>query len=78
MLSEELKKEIKAVSELGCSDGGCLFSDNRGGMSTNGGCRCLNDLSINIDRSMTSRIRYLINLIKRTDKEIKDGIDEKI
>lgn len=24
----------------GCSDGGCIFQDNRNGMHTNGGCQC--------------------------------------
>ena len=26
---------------LGCSDGNCRIRDNKGGMHTNGGCKCL-------------------------------------
>jgi hypothetical protein len=32
--------EILQVLEHGCSDGGCRINLNRGGMHTNGGCRC--------------------------------------
>lgn len=30
-----------AYESLGCSDGGCPFTSHRGGMRTNGGCKCL-------------------------------------
>lgn len=35
-------KEIAA--KYGCTDGGCILG-HPGGMHTNGGCHCLNDLS---------------------------------
>lgn len=42
-VEEEKKELIKALLELDCGDNSCLFSSNKGGMRTNGGCRCLKE-----------------------------------
>lgn len=42
-LSRLLLKE-----EFGCSDGGCVFKFFRGGMVTNGGCRCRKDSNFEV------------------------------
>lgn len=42
MKIEELRKIAERISNLDCGDSSCLFSKQKGGMRTNGGCRCLN------------------------------------
>ena len=39
-----LDELIKALSELDCGDTSCLFASKKGGMRTNGGCRCLRNV----------------------------------
>lgn len=39
---DEIKKIAERISKLDCGDSSCLFAKNKGGMRTNGGCRCLN------------------------------------
>ena len=46
----------------GCGDGGCVVFI-RGGMHTNGGCRCLR--SINADAARASGIRHLLSVAQR-------------
>jgi hypothetical protein len=40
-----MNKELYMEGMTGCSDGGCIFQDNRRGMHTNGGCNCMKELS---------------------------------
>ena len=45
----------------GCTDGGCVISDNRKGMHTNGGCNCFLNMSrsqLNIVQSRLQAILY--------------------
>lgn len=35
---------IQPDGTLDCGDSSCFFATKRGGMRTNGGCRCLQDL----------------------------------
>ena len=45
----------------GCTDGGCVISDNRKGMHTNGGCNCFLNMSrsqLNLVQSRLQAILY--------------------
>lgn len=42
---EELKKRLDEISP-DCGDNSCRFAVKRGGMRTNGGCRCTTDRSL--------------------------------
>lgn len=46
-------------AKLDCGDNSCEFAENKTGMRTNGGCRCLKDLDFS--RRMAVR-RYLVAL----------------
>lgn len=51
----------------GCTDGGCLFERSTG-MHTNGGCRCLRELSRTDDgRKAVRLIHFLREQIKRME-----------
>jgi hypothetical protein len=47
-LSEERLREIERAADDGpdCGDNSCRFATKRGGMRTNGGCRCTSERSI--------------------------------
>lgn len=49
----------------GCSDGYCTVTGRKGGQHTNGGCRCLRDL--------TFQQRSLIQAARR----LRDALDDK-
>lgn len=38
-----MPEPIEGLETLGCADGSCPFTRHRGGMRTNGGCKCLHD-----------------------------------
>ena len=42
-----------------CFDGGCLFTDDRTGMRTNGGCHCLENLGLDHRQARVVRMRIL-------------------
>lgn len=46
-------------AKLDCGDNSCEFAENKTGMRTNGGCRCLKDMDFS--RRMAVR-RYLVAL----------------
>ncbi len=69
--------ELYAPAELmtaGCSDGGCLFQNNRGGMHTNGGCQC--EKKLQYAPEGVSAIRTIRILRDRLWKQLMDKPDE--
>lgn len=49
----------------GCTDGGCIFQDNRVGMHTNGGCQCRKNLMRSPEGKKAVReISWLRDLVK--------------
>ena len=61
---KDILKEFDSVMEvLNCGDSACMFKNKTrsGGMKTNGGCRCLMDLS----KEQKRRIRRLLQMIKK-------------
>ena len=53
---------LTALSKLDCGDNSCRFAQNKGGMRTNGGCRCLKE----IDQSVRHEIHIIWhNYLKR-------------
>lgn len=43
----ELLEKTQGAS-LDCGDNSCFFATDKGGMRTNGGCRCLRDISFEV------------------------------
>jgi hypothetical protein len=71
---------IEEMHKVRCSDGGCIFRDpnQKIGMQTNGGCRCLEGLPI--DKRIV--LRKLVAALKAptscsvTDEEIEDAAED--
>lgn len=55
--------------DLDCGDNSCVFAARKGGMRTNGGCRCLSDLPSAFRRQLTRHI--LAQRARVTDLEAK-------
>ncbi len=70
----ELRELCKV--ELDCGDNSCEFTRNRGGMRTNGGCRCVKDIGpFPVRRRVTASIKMLptlISLLERAEKMLID------
>ena len=41
----QMAERVKQPVELDCGDNSCVFAKNRGGMRTNGGCRCFDHVT---------------------------------
>lgn len=61
----QLKELIPILQEhnvvLGCSDTSCPYSSDKGGLKTNGGCRCL--------KYVPFRVREAVGRFPRSDIE---------
>lgn len=61
---QRAKKSLRAAArrhfgdDVGCHDGGCVYG-HPGGMHTNGGCRCLDDVDPNGLRLHARRLSFL-------------------
>ncbi len=62
-------------SELDCGDNSCAYAVKRGGMRTNGGCRCLKDLPVEQRRRVQ---RYIHKLRSDLDAARAEGRREGI
>lgn len=65
-MSEGKKKflhELRQQTRLGCSDGGCVFV-HPGGMQTNGGCKCM-------DQVITSDVQERRDFARRVARFIR-------
>jgi hypothetical protein len=47
------------MSELDCGDNSCKYSKNRGGMRTNGGCRCVVNKPRDVERHLLRQVAEL-------------------
>ena len=57
---------------IACSDGNCVFKTTKGGMGTNGGCNCLDDVRGGHPRvEMRKKIRTLVSEIQEDQGEIE-------
>ena len=57
---------------IACSDGNCVFKTTKGGMGTNGGCHCLDDVRGGTPRvEMRKKIRTLVSEIQEDQGEIE-------
>ena len=43
-----LTEGVKKLENFDCGDNSCRFAKNKSGMRTNGGCRCLNNLPLQL------------------------------
>ncbi|MFA5429520.1 MAG: hypothetical protein WC279_15050 [Sulfurimonas sp.] len=59
-MEELIKDLVLQLKKLDCGDNSCLFSQNRTGMLTNGGCRCLTTLPQGLRIAIT-RVWYQAN-----------------
>ena len=57
------------LDEIGCSDGNCVFADNRHKMHTNGGCKCLSK------PGMPHNVRILVREL-RALRKVRDAAAE--
>lgn len=56
---------------LDCGDNSCEFAVNKGGMRTNGGCRCLQDL----DRTTRFELRRYVATLREAAEILREFID---
>ena len=55
----------------GCSDGNCIFQDNRKGMHTNGGCQCERELRRHPNGfKAVQTIKFLRNQINEMEDDL--------
>lgn len=52
---------------MDCGDNSCLFAEAKGGMRTNGGCRCLRDLPHALQRDIHRRVLSLSQRLASID-----------
>lgn len=57
------------MGDLDCGDNSCLFAWKKGGMRTNGGCRCLQDLPTELRRDVQLWAQKAKRLIKTARAE---------
>jgi hypothetical protein len=63
---------LLAAERFDCGDNSCVFKANgKGGMRTNGGCRCMG-------KGSTNEKLEIVNLAMRIVKEVDDEIDERL
>ena len=68
--------EVERARTLDCGDNSCAFAINRGGMRTNGGCRCLSGLVIHSDDATGWVIpRSRFNVIETHVREYRAAVD---
>jgi hypothetical protein len=63
------------MSSLDCGDNSCVFATTKGGMRTNGGCRCLRDLSSDRRLVVTRHILAVEADLKAAVRELGFGDD---
>ena len=51
----------------GCTDGGCVISDNRKGMHTNGGCTCFLNMSRSQLNIVQNRLQAILYSTERSE-----------
>ena len=56
--------------ELDCGDNGCYFATSKGGMRTNGGCRCLSNAGFS--KGMHSTLREMLLEVLKNRQMIAD------
>jgi len=64
-LQEELRIAVQNL-DLDCGDNSCVYAKKKGGMRTNGGCRCFQDFVGLKRRSIERVIKLAIRLAKET------------
>lgn len=62
---EELRIAVQNL-DLDCGDNSCVYAKKKGGMRTNGGCRCFQDFVGLKRRSIERIIKLAIRLAKET------------
>ena len=80
-LLQHLKERAKIYENSGCSDHFCYVRPQRGGIGTNGGCKCLNGLgkleSMYIREKFQVLNAIILILLKAiNDKELKETVNE--
>ncbi len=65
------------MNELDCGDNSCLFAERKGGMRTNGGCRCLDELPADRRRVATAHILALGAEVQR-QRELITGLEARL
>lgn len=66
-LLEELRIATQNL-DLDCGDNSCVYAKKKGGMRTNGGCRCFQDFTGIERRSIERIIKLAIRIAKETVK----------
>lgn len=71
-MEELIKDMVLQLKELDCWDNSCVFSQNKTGMRTNGGCRCLGSLPPGLRIAIT-RVWYKANDKKEKENDHDDS-----
>jgi hypothetical protein len=71
---------LKSLPPLDCGDNSCLFAPKKGGMRTNGGCRCVVDLKpfskrIAVTRAMQA-LPSLLNAAEECERRGKRIVEQ--
>ena len=61
---------------MDCGDNSCYFAETKGGMRTNGGCRCLNALEPAKERELRSLITGLRDKLERQQQHHLNAMRE--
>lgn len=67
MTKEEMRERVKNEAP-DCGDNSCRFATTKGGMRTNGGCRCIKDVREGKTRLYIHLLRELVNQLLEEDK----------
>lgn len=59
------------MSELDCGDNSCKYATNRGGMRTNGGCRCSRNEGWKVERKLQHEINDLKVKLEIAEKALE-------
>ena len=72
---ENLQKLITQIEKYipDCGDNSCFFAYHRGGMRTNGGCRCFQEV---FEKSGNRKLKYFLQSLSLLYKETKKILEE--
>ena len=68
--AERWRKVGRWVMPPDCGDNGCYFAKDKGGMRTNGGCRCLSNAGFS--KGVHASVREMLLEVLKNRQEIAD------
>lgn len=69
-MSDKTVREILFKPFKGCSDHGCLITGPKGGMGTNGGCRCVINMSRSQLHILQSKLHVIANMVISEERNV--------